>query len=60
LTHEIQDVRQVHLHVGDTDFKFYSEANNLKEKYNYSIVIRERAEQEICRYTYANVTWTEM
>lgn len=58
LMKEVQDIRQMNLHVTDKDFKTFSEAQNLREKSNYLITIRERISQAVTEYSWYNNDWT--
>ena len=58
MTKEVQDIRQLKLHVQDKDFKTFSESQNLREKSNYLITIRERISQTITEYAWFNNDWT--
>lgn len=57
LLKEIQDIRQINLHVTDKDFKIYSEAQNLREKSSYLIQVRESISQMILDYSWGNNDW---
>ena len=52
LDKEVQDIRQVNLHVTDKDFKTYSEGQNLREKSNYLVLIREKISQSLVEYAW--------
>lgn len=58
LQKNIQDIRQMNLHLNDTDFKHYSEQENLKGKMNHSHSIREIISQDMTSYELKNVDWT--
>jgi hypothetical protein len=58
-TKEVQDVTQFNGHLSDTDFKKFSEANNLKEKNNYLIVTREVVNQDMTNYEIKSIPWSE-
>ena len=47
---ETQDVRQFNNHLQTRDFKVFSEANNLKQKSDYSDKLREKYLYEIQQY----------
>lgn len=49
----IQDITQVNLHLSGRDKKFFSEAQNLKEKSEYFDRLREKVRQQICDYQVA-------
>jgi len=57
LEKEIQDIRQMALHVQDKDFKTYSEAQNLKEKSEYLSMTREKISQKITEQAWLNNNW---
>jgi len=57
-TKELQDIRQSNLHVQDKDFKTFSESQNLREKSNYLITLREKISQTITEYAWLNNDWT--
>ncbi len=54
LTWRINDIRQFEVHLNDTDFKIYSEANNLKEKRNLLNETREIMSKQISKYNLKN------
>lgn len=54
---QINDIRQMNLKMSNTDFKTYSESNNLKEKMERADRLREIFEQDITRYGLKNVDW---
>lgn len=58
LNRKIQDVNQFSLHLSDTDFKFKSEAENLKQKVNQREVLREIVSQDMLRYGLKNNNWS--
>lgn len=58
LERKIQDVTQLQLHLNDTDFRHYSEAQNLKEKQSYYLQKKEQVEIDIGRYGYQNADWS--
>ena len=51
LEREVQDIRQMGLHITDRDFKHYSEAQNLKEKSEHWSRIKELNSQESVKYS---------
>ncbi len=55
---EINDITQFNLHLNNTDFKHYSEAQNLKEKSDRADRIRERVYQAMVDYGYDSADWT--
>lgn len=58
LNKQINDIKQMNLHLNDTDFKFYSEAQNLREKVNHRNNLREIVNQDMVTYGLKNVNWT--
>lgn len=56
---EIQDVTQFNMHLTDTDFKHYAEANNLKSKMDYSVHMREKINQDMVNYSIKNIPWDD-
>lgn len=59
LLKEIQDVTQMKNILNDTDFKMYSNANNLSSKQNYLSVLREMVSQEMSNYGLKYIDWNE-
>jgi hypothetical protein len=59
LEHEIHDIKQMQLHLQDREFKTYAESQNLKEKSDHLIKLRENTEKLMTRYGYKNYTWSE-
>ena len=57
LEKEVQDVRQMNLHVVDKDFKVHSEAQNLREKNARWSEVRERNSQTLLEYGYNSTDW---
>jgi hypothetical protein len=56
---EVQDVRQMNLKITDRDFKSYAEGQNLKEKSEQWIRVREMNSQALIDYGYDDDTmWT--
>jgi len=55
---EIQDVRQIKLHVGDKDFRIASEANNLRAKESYMILTEENISQALIEYSWYGKDFT--
>lgn len=60
LVKEVNDLKQMQQKLNDTDFRTYSEANNLKEKNNHMNATRERVEQLIVNYQIDNFDWSRM
>lgn len=56
---EINDVTQFNLTLSDTDFKHFSEAQNLREKQEKSDRMREMAEQKMTIYGLKNIPWAD-
>ncbi len=54
LEKEIHDINQMKLHLQDSDFKTYSEAQNLKEKKDLLIVEKELVDKHIGYYDLKN------
>jgi len=52
LDKEIQDSRQIRLHVGDKDFRILSEANNLRAKESYMVLKLEGLSQDLINYSW--------
>lgn len=57
MTKEVSDITQMQLHVGDRDFKVSSEGQNLKEKSNYLITMKEQCSQLLIDYGYRKNNW---
>ena len=53
----VNDVTQMNLHVTDKDFKFSSEAQNLREKVSYLNIVKEQCSQALTEYSIHRVTW---
>jgi hypothetical protein len=45
------------LHLNDTDFKHYSEAQNLTAKINTRNILQESVNQDMTNYELRNVDW---
>lgn len=56
---ETQDVTQFNLHLNDTDFKMYSEAQNLKSKEDWVNRLREVFNQDLMKYSIKNIPWSD-
>lgn len=56
---EVQNVTQFNLHLNDTDFKRYAEANNLKNKQEYANSLREIFSQKTVDYGIKNTPWED-
>ena len=59
LKKEINDVRQMKLHVGDKDFRIASEANNLRSKESYLILKLEEISQSLIEYSWYGKDFTD-
>jgi len=60
LTKEVNDIRQMQLHLSDPKaFKHYAEANNLKEKKDLLGVMQEKADKLMVRYSNKNINWDD-
>lgn len=57
LNSKILDVTQMQIHLNDTDFKHYSEAQNLTAKMNARNVMQESVNQDMTNYELKNVNW---
>lgn len=56
---ETLDIRQMHLHLSDKDFKSYAEANNLKQKTETMNSIREDTERLMLKYSQKYIDWDD-
>lgn len=54
LEREVQDIRQMNIHLTDRDFKHYSEAQNLKEKSDHWSKVQELNSQTLVDYSLNN------
>lgn len=59
MTPQILDITQMELHLNDTDFKLYSEQQNLKGKIEVQNILIQRIEKETTRYGIKNIPWTD-
>jgi len=57
LNSKILDVTQMQLHLNDTDFKHYSEAQNLTAKVNTKNILQESVNQDMTNYELKNINW---
>jgi hypothetical protein len=55
LKKEVNDIRQMRQKLGDSTFKAYSEANNLKERVNLLNTMNDLVQTQITRYQYKNL-----
>ena len=60
LTKEVNDILQMRLYLQDTDFKTYSQANNLREKRELLITMKEIVDKQIVQYSYNNFDWSKL
>ena len=60
LTKEVNDVLQMRLHLQDSDFRTYAEANNLKAKRDNLEATREVVDKQMKTYGYDNLDWTTL
>jgi hypothetical protein len=56
---KILDVTQMQNHLSDTDFKTFSQAQNLKAKIDAREVLREVVSQDMTNYGLKQIPWTE-
>lgn len=56
---EIQDIRQIKLHVGDRDFRIASEANNLRAKESYLVLKIEEISHDLIEYDWYGKDFTD-
>jgi hypothetical protein len=59
MTPKILDITQMELHLSDTDFKIYSEQQNLKGKIEVQNILIERVEQQTTNYGIKNIPWSD-
>lgn len=59
MTPQILDVLQMELHLNNTDFKHYSEQQNLKGKIEVQNILIERIDRETTKYGIKNIPWTD-
>ena len=60
LTKEVNDVLQMRLHLQDSDFKTYSEAQNLAGKVSHLNTTREVINKQMTQYGYGNIDWSKL
>lgn len=60
LTKEVNDITQMSIHLQDTYFKTYSEAQNLKEKREHLNKTREDCNKQINQYGFKNLDWSTL
>ena len=56
---KINDIRTIGLTLTDTDFKHYSEQQNLKGKVDAQCIIREKVNQDMANYGLKYVPWED-
>jgi len=59
MTSKILDITQMNLHLNDTDFRHYSEAQNLTAKTNVQNILIERVNQNATSYGIKNIPWSD-
>ena len=59
LNRDIHDIRQMRLHLNDTDFKHYAEANNLNAKESAKSQIRNEVYQQMVEYGLDHTAWAD-
>lgn len=57
---QVNDIRQIMLHINVSEAKHYAEGQNLKEKKAAQIANREDVERLITKYQYKNLDLTEL
>lgn len=57
---QIDDIRQITLHINVAEAKHYAEGQNLKEKKSAQIVNMEQTERLITKYQYDNLDLTDL
>ena len=60
LTKEVNDILSLRNFLQDTDFKTYSQANNLKEKRELLTTMKEMVDKQIVQYSYNNFDWSKL
>ncbi len=60
LKNNINDIKQVNLHLQDTDFKTFAEGQNLREKVNHKNAMVEEVNNLMVRYGYKNLDFTTL
>lgn len=55
---EVRDVLQMNLNLTDRDFKHYSEAQNLKAKQDFLMMVTEECSQSLVDYGFRGVDWS--
>ena len=60
LTKEVNDILSLRNFLQDTDFKTYSQANNLKEKRELLTTMKDMVDKQITQYSYNNFDWSKL
>lgn len=60
LTKEVNDILGMKLFLQDTDFKTYSQSQNLKEKRELLTTMKEMVDKQIVQYSYNNFDWSKL
>ena len=60
LTKEVNDILGMKNYLQDTDFKTYSSAQNLKEKKDLLITMKDIVDKQITQYSYNNFDWSKL
>ena len=60
LTKEVNDILGMKLFLQDTDFKTYSQSQNLKEKRELLTTMKEIVDKQIVQYSYNNFDWSKL
>jgi hypothetical protein len=59
MTSQILDITQMELHLNNTDYKHYSEQQNLKGKLDVQNILIERNDRQTTSYGLKNAPWTD-
>jgi hypothetical protein len=60
LTKEVNDILSLKLFLQDTDFKTYSQSQNLKEKRELLTTMKDMVDKQITQYSYNNFDWSKL
>lgn len=60
LTKEVNDILGMKLFLQDTDFKTYSQSQNLKEKRELLTTMKDMVDKQITQYLYNNFDWSKL
>lgn len=60
LTKEVNDILGMKLFLQDTDFKTYSQSQNLKEKRELLTTMKDMVDKQITQYSYNNFDWSKL